>query len=116
MLIRLLEKSRQWWSKKYGRELTLADAAEIHRNLFGFFRLLTKLDARQRKIAAGQRVVDEQKVRKLRGDIYRLEDQLKADGQDDWPLAKGRTATLGPRTGPHCPGAAVGREAQRYQP
>lgn len=52
-----LEESRQWWSKKYGRELTLADAAEIHQNLFGLFKILFEEGTRKRKIAGDQRVV-----------------------------------------------------------
>lgn len=91
-----LEESRRWWSKEYGRELTTADAAEINKNLFGLFRLLFKEDARQRRIAAGEKVVDEEKVRTLRWDIHRLEDQVKAMAKmiGRWPKDSPQRLTL----------------------
>lgn len=40
-----LENSRQYWSKRYGRELTSGEAAEIHGNLAAYFRILAEWDA-----------------------------------------------------------------------
>lgn len=57
-----LEDDRQFWSKQYGREVTLAETSEIHQNLFGLVRLLMEVQARQDAIAAGQRVIDDKKA------------------------------------------------------
>ncbi|MBI5209538.1 MAG: hypothetical protein HY927_06130 [Elusimicrobia bacterium] len=89
-----LEESRQWWSKQYGRELTLAKAAEIHKNLFGLVKLLVEIDARQEAIKTGQAVVDEEKVARLRGDIYRLEDQIRTMGKLIGRWSKGQPQRL----------------------
>ena len=40
-----LEDSRQYCSKRYGRELTMEDVAEIHHNLAAYFRILAEWDA-----------------------------------------------------------------------
>lgn len=42
---KVLEDSRQFWSKRYGRELTGGDAAEIHNNLAAYFKILAHWDA-----------------------------------------------------------------------
>ena len=44
-----LEESRLWWSKRFGRELTLEETAEIHHNLFGLVKLLCEEEARQQR-------------------------------------------------------------------
>jgi len=36
------EKSRRFWSKKYGRELSMGEIDEIYRNLTGYFNLLLR--------------------------------------------------------------------------
>lgn len=35
-----LKKARVFWAKRYGREVTDAEIAEIDRNLFGYYSLL----------------------------------------------------------------------------
>ncbi len=73
-----LEEDRQFWSKQYGREVTLAETSEIHHNLFGLVRLLMEVQARQDAIAAGQRVVDDKKVNEIRWTIRGLTGQIEA--------------------------------------
>lgn len=43
-----LERTRVYWTPHAGYELTLEDAAEIHRNFFGLLKLLSQIDARRR--------------------------------------------------------------------
>ena len=85
-----LEETRQFWSKKYGRELTTGEAAEIHHNLFSLVKFLVKADARQETIKAGIPVLDEKKVSDLRWDIRRLEDQITAMGKMIGRWSKGK--------------------------
>lgn len=40
-----MEDFRQFWSKKYGREISTEETGEIQRNLAVFFRLLAEWDA-----------------------------------------------------------------------
>lgn len=74
---RKLEDDRQFWSKQYGREVTLAETAEIHHNLFGLVRLLMEIQARQDAIAAGQRAVDYKKAGEIRWAIKGLTSQIE---------------------------------------
>jgi len=39
---KFLEETRQYWSKEYGRELTLAEAEEIYRNVASYLRVLER--------------------------------------------------------------------------
>ncbi len=39
-----LEENRQYWSKQYGKELSLEEVQEINDNLCNFFELLMKWD------------------------------------------------------------------------
>ena len=39
---KFLEETRQYWSKEYGRELTLAEAEEIYRNAVNYMKVLEK--------------------------------------------------------------------------
>lgn len=71
-----LEKSRQWWSNYLHREISSQEAAEIHQNVFGLFKLLFEIDAREQAKKAGLAVVDKEKVDKLRVEIVRLQDQV----------------------------------------
>ena len=71
-----LEETRLWWSNNLKRELTKEDAQEIRVNLFSLVRFIVQMDAREQAKAAGQKVVDYQKVHKLRYDIRLLEKQL----------------------------------------
>jgi hypothetical protein len=73
-----LEESRQWWSKRYGRELTTEDAAEIHRNLFGLIKILVEHQIEQNRREAGGHVPDERRLQTLRYDIRHLEKQIEA--------------------------------------
>ena len=49
-----LENSRQYWSKRYGRELTSGDAAEIHNNLAAYFKILAEWDAEDKANRLGK--------------------------------------------------------------
>lgn len=72
------KRDREFWSKQYGREVTDEEVLEINHNLFGLVKLLMKIQARQDAIAAGQRVVDEEKVRKLRWTLRGLSEQIES--------------------------------------
>ena len=39
---KFLEVTRQYWSKEYGRELTMAEAEEIYRNAVNYMKVLEK--------------------------------------------------------------------------
>ena len=72
-----LEESRQWWSKYLRRDVSLEETAEIHHNVFGLFKLLFEIDARERAKKAGVPVLDQEKVDTLRTEIVHLEEQIK---------------------------------------
>lgn len=91
-----LEISRQWWSKRYGRELTLQDAAEIHQNLFGLMKFLAEHDIEQNRIKAGGHAADEKKLQAIRYEVRHLEKQIEAMGKmiKHWPKGEPQRLAL----------------------
>ena len=91
-----LAEERTWWSKYLKRDVSMEETAEICHNVFGLFKILFEVDARERAKRAGLPVVDEEKVAGLQRDISHLEEQAKATRKmaGRWPKGEAQRTAL----------------------